>query len=441
MTTVDKNWFNQKRYQKYVQGDVYQNSQKEASLDFLTQYYPKGLTDFERGYRLQNFQKTAIPPRRVYFTDTPMINEVKLAQESVDQLVTVSVPDDTDTEWLDEEKRLSTLYDNQLMALYPDNKRREQEIKKVLESNPPLGRKQRTRIEKRRISSDVSSDSINTQLSTLENTIRQGTISGTNDSQSLEMGIQKMIGMLKVLNDTQRQNLYAILQSISIPTDPKIYLGYNIVDYPKYQNDGAKIKLFLMRNLPTGLTLEKPLIDLSKNNYIAFDDKVEAKLRETVTLTNESGQPTIYMNYINLDTRRLIDYNTLRSIGEQPTPVNQPSPQSVVTTAEEKKVEQAFDDAKKDIVSKSYLKQIMGGLTSTLSKQNPIFVKKVALYILEVMLVDNVNYQRAKAKIKRRFGNGYENLKLIEYDEFINPSVSQNTIDVKIKQIKQQPKP
>lgn len=277
----NQNWYNHKTGEDFVkpkEGHIFQikrpafrSSEIEpvypeaASIDNINQRRGGGNWNIERpAFLAPDIAARPIQGLKTDYT-TEKVASMKLDETTLNQLFQVKIPDSTDVQWLAEKARLEAMY-----AAPPFNMTGDQ-IKRVLESNKPLGREQRTETKSRNIGQ--SELSVVNKLKELKEEIQDG------KAQSMVQQAQLMGQFALVLADTNAIAALTQAQLTNLGADlarlgaPKSYLGFGLphrfVDNHEYKADAGRINTFiysqLVHNIAAGLDGKHPVFDFANH--------------------------------------------------------------------------------------------------------------------------------------------------------------------------------
>ena len=220
-------------------------------------------------WRTANFKSPNVDPRKgSNFELMQAIDEkksgikVQLSDKTLNQLLSVQVPDPDDLAWITEYKRRLS----------------EGDSKEDLTNDPPFGRKQRTMTQKTTLTD--ATRTIDTGIQA----VKQAIIQGSQDITTIGAALITMLKRTPSLTPKQQQQLSEASQSLKIPKDWKAAgLTRKDYDWDSYEDEKYAVLLYLMANIPPGFdTNNKFLVQKVEDGFVPVAFKnVDFLMRQT----------------------------------------------------------------------------------------------------------------------------------------------------------------
>jgi len=262
------------------------------------------------------FNAPAIKPRQVIDFDKLQAldieqagQKVQLGESTLKAMFNIEVPDNQDTQWIEEKRRLTDLFRRQGMT--------QEQINRELEVNKPLGREQRTTTKKQNISQ--SSLSMADKLKEIKEEVDNGNAQ-SRQQQAVLTGqlalILKDDQAIVALTQAQLVGLGQALARIGVPTNHKrLGLIPRFVDINFYNANAGMINLLLFSKVR-----ETP-----NNNLYNYDQMVRnfngnpqnglpaMTLRSAVSAVARNPAGARLPLYFDLERGGVINRNQLRA--------------------------------------------------------------------------------------------------------------------------------
>jgi len=226
--------------------------------------------------------------------------KVQLGQKTLEQLFKIQVPDPTDVEWIAEKNRRITSGES------------EADIK----ANPPFGRQQRTIAKMTNFG--ASGLNLDEKIKTLQQAVQSGFADNSTTQAQMIANIALILQNQSDLDRMRQGDTKTIVDSIKQMAIPKNWrdMGFptRLVSFSQYRIPAQKglINLFLLSNIPQGLTMNQPLLALTVETKTkpatvrAIELKnIERNLRKDV----RSGIIQTPGKFLDLEKREIIPYS------------------------------------------------------------------------------------------------------------------------------------
>ena len=219
--------------------------------------------------------------------------KVQLGDKTIEKLFKIQVEDPTDLEWIAEYKA----------------RRAKGESKESIMRMPPFGRPQRQITRMRNIGQ--IGQNINNDIETLSAAVLQSSTENKTEQGKIVATLAKILGTEDNIKQISEKNLEAIKRvsiRVNIPGDYRV-AGFKQRLYSKreYKENQGLINLFLLSNIPPGLTLDNPLTKVDAKGAITSRPTL---FNIIATLSSGDG------SFIDLETRSVIPRITAISLVE-----------------------------------------------------------------------------------------------------------------------------
>ena len=249
-----------------------------------------------------SFEAPEIRPRDVDFDKLAAADieksgiKVQLGQKTLEQLFKIQVPDPTDVEWIAEKKARIASGES------------EEDIK----TNPPFGRQQRTIAKMTNFS--TSGLNLGEEIQTLKQAIQRGFADNSTTQVQVIAKLAQILQSSEELDKPETKVIGEAAKQLPIPKNwRELKFPTRLVSFDQYTKTDQKglINLFLLSNVPQGLSLNEPV----KN--VIMDKSTGRLTSKTTSLRNivdnlrkdvRSGKVTPG-KFLDLEKREIIPYS------------------------------------------------------------------------------------------------------------------------------------
>ena len=188
------------------------------------------------------------------------IGSVSLSKDTIDLLMNISVPDETDHAWLVEKQRLTDEFKADGLSI--------DEITKKLKSILPLGREQRM-VNKKGNPASQNNLTMDQKIKELYEELQAGMLSTKKGqikiTNQLTTILKKSLDSIVSLNQTATKKLTEIFEQVEIKEPAQFNLVGQYFDLEHYKENSGIIQFLALKNaVDKGIDLKTPLMGLTK---------------------------------------------------------------------------------------------------------------------------------------------------------------------------------
>ena len=237
--------------------------------------------------------------------------------EQLNSLLTVNVPDPTDTKWLAEKERMTAVLTAQLIAQRIPADERPAIIARELEVNKPLGREQRSKY----VKENIATTTLNTAGKLTE--IKQEITEGRAESRTQQIAllgqianILKDVNSLRSLTSIQLADLGNSVGRLNAPTTYKdLGIPHRYVDNVFYNHNAGIINLMLFSRVRDEQQNDQYNYGLMVKNF-ARNPSTGLPAISLTSAVSALGRPGTQRRYLDLERGGLISQDTVRRIAD-----------------------------------------------------------------------------------------------------------------------------